>query len=211
MPDNETFVDYYELLRVSPGAEVESIQRVHRALSARYHPDNKETGDLERFLRVNEAYEILSNPDKRKEFDAHYKTRKENPLPIFLTKEFTEGVDGEVNRRIGLLCLLYTQRRANQVAPALSVLEIEQMMSIPREHLVFTVWYLKSKRFIQQDDRSSLLITAEGIDFLEANLPEHKTMYKMLEAADSGSSRSNGVAKIEGASVQTKPGSSNVM
>ena len=36
---------------------------------------------------------------------------------------------------------------------------------------------------------SSLLITAEGIDFLEANLPEHKTMYKMLEAADMGSSR----------------------
>ena len=112
-------------------------------------------------------------------------------------KEFTEGVDGEINRRIGLLCLLYTQRRANQVTPALSVLEIEQMMSIPREHLVFTIWYLKAKRFIQQDDRSSLLITAEGIDFLENNLPEHKTMYKMLEAADMGSSRSNGLVKTE--------------
>jgi len=197
MPEDEIFVDYYELLRVSPGAEVESIQRVHRALSARYHPDNKETGDIERFLRVNEAYQVLSDPDKRKEFDAHYKTRKENPLPIFLTKEFAEGVDGEVNRRIGMLCLLYTQRRANQVNPSLSVLEIEQRMSIPREHLVFTIWYLKSKRFISQDDRSSLLITAEGIDFLEANLPEHKTMYKMLEAADSGGSRSNVVATVD--------------
>jgi len=197
MPEDEIFVDYYELLRVSPGAEVESIQRVHRALSARYHPDNTETGDIERFLRVNEAYQVLSDPDKRKEFDAHYKTRKENPLPIFLTKEFAEGVDGEINRRIGMLCLLYTQRRANQMNPALSVLEIEQRMSIPREHLVFTVWYLKSKRFISQDDRSSLLITAEGIDFLEANLPEHKTMYKMLEAADSGGARSTVVATVD--------------
>src|SRR5215471_9011750 len=186
MSENNGFVDYYEMLRVSPTAEIESIQRVHRALAARYHPDNKETGDLERFLMVNEAYKVLSDPEKRKEFDASYKTKKENPLPVFLTREFTEGVDGEVNRRMGLLCLLYTQRRTNPVQPALSVLEIEQMMFIPREHLLFTIWYLKAKRQIVQDDCSSLMITAEGIDFMEANLPEHKTMVKMLEAADLG-------------------------
>jgi curved DNA-binding protein len=186
MTEETVFVDYYEMLRVSPGAEIESIQRVHRALSARYHPDNLETGDLERFLLVNEAFKVLSDPQKRAEFDASYKSKKENPMPVFLTKEFTEGVDGEVNRRMGLLCLLYTQRRTNPVLPALSVLEIEQMMFIPREHLLFTIWYLKAKRQIIQDDRSSLMITAEGIDFMEANLPEHKTMYKMLEAADLG-------------------------
>ena len=196
MTEETVFVDYYEMLRVSPGAEIESIQRVHRALAARYHPDNLETGDLERFLLVNEAFKVLSDPEKRKDFDSTYKTRKENPLPIFLTKEFTEGVDGEINRRIGLLCLLYTQRRINQILPALSLLEIEQMMYIPREHLQFTVWYLKSKRYIAQDDRSSLMITAEGIDFLEVNLPEHKEMHKMLEAADMGESRQQ-VARTE--------------
>ncbi len=187
MTETTSFVDYYEMLRVSPTAEIESIQRVHRALAARYHPDNQETGDLERFLLVNDAYKVLSSPEKRKEFDSHYKVKKENPLPVFLTKEFTEGVDGESNRRMGLLCLLYTQRRTNSMAPALSV--------IPREHLVFTIWYLKSKRFVIQDDRSSLMITAEGIDFMEANLPEHKTMYKMLEAADMGNRYS--VATVE--------------
>jgi curved DNA-binding protein len=195
MADKELFVDYYELLRVSPGAEIESIQRVHRALAARYHPDNKETGDLEKFLRVNEAFKVLSDPEKRKEFDESYQTRKENPMPVFLTKEFTEGVDGEINRRMGLLCLLYTQRRQNTVMPALSVLDIEHMMSIPREHLLFTIWYLKAKRYIQQDDRSSLLITAEGIDFMENNLPEQKTLVKLLEAADMGTSRSSEVSK----------------
>jgi curved DNA-binding protein CbpA len=189
--EDQTFVDYYELLRVSPGAEIESIQRVHRALAARYHPDNSETGDIERFLKVNEAYKILSEPEKRKQYDASYKGRKENPMPIFLSKEFTEGVDGEVNRRIGMLCLLYTKRRTNQVNSALSVLELEQMMFIPREHLYFTIWYLKAKRWIQQDDHSSLLITVDGMDYLEANLPEHKMMYKMLEAADGGMSRNS--------------------
>ena len=186
MTEETVFVDYYEMLRVSPGAELESIQRVHRALAARYHPDNLETGDLERFLLVNEAFKVLSDPEKRKEFDANYNSKKENPMPVFLTKEFTEGVDGEINRRMGLLCLLYTQRRTNSLQPALSVLEIEQLMFIPREHLIFTVWYLKAKRYIQQDDRSSLMITSDGIDFMETNLPEHKTMYKMLEAADLG-------------------------
>jgi len=195
--DDRTFVDYYEMLRVSPGAELESIQRVHRALAARYHPDNKETGNLERFLKVNEAFQVLSDPEKRKDFDSTYKTKKENPLPVFLTKEFAEGVDGEVNRRIGLLCLLYTQRRINQILPALSVLEIEQVMFIPREHLSFTIWYLKSKRYIAQDDRSSLMITAEGIDFLETHLPEHKTMHKMLEAAEMGESRSQLAVVVE--------------
>jgi curved DNA-binding protein len=186
MTEETVFVDYYEMLRVSPSAEIESIQRVHRALAARYHPDNLETGDLERFLLVNEAFKVLSDPEKRREFDANYKSKKENPMPVFLTKEFTEGVDGEINRRMGLLCLLYTQRRTNSLQPALSVLEIEQLMFIPREHLIFTVWYLKAKRFIVQDDRSSLMITSDGIDFMETNLPEHKTMYKMLEAADMG-------------------------
>jgi len=87
--NDKSFVDYYEMLRVSPGAELESIQRVHRALAARYHPDNKETGNLERFLKVNEAFKVLSDPEKRKDFDSSYKSRKENPLPVFLTKEFT--------------------------------------------------------------------------------------------------------------------------
>ena len=196
MAVDTSFVDYYEMLRVSPTAEMESIQRVHRALAARYHPDNKETGNLERFLKVNEAFKVLSDPEKRKEFDASYKTKKENPLPVFLTKEFTEGVDGEVNRRIGLLCLLYTQRRINQILPALSVLEIEQMMFIPREHLLFTIWYLKAKRYIAQDDRSSLMITAEGIDYIETHLPQHKTMHKLLEAADMGASRQAQVATV---------------
>ncbi len=186
MTEETVFVDYYEMLRVSPSAEIESIQRVHRALAARYHPDNLETGDLERFLLVNEAFKVLSDPEQRREFDSNYKSKKENPLPVFLTKEFTEGVDGEINRRMGLLCLLYTQRRTNSLQPALSVLEIEQLMFIPREHLIFTVWYLKAKRYLVQDDRSSLMITSDGIDFMETNLPEHKTMFKMLEAADMG-------------------------
>jgi curved DNA-binding protein len=185
------FIDYYELLRISPDAEPDSIQRVHRALAARYHPDNKETGDLERFLLVNTAYKVLSEPARRKEYDVDYQAHKGTPIPMFLTREFTDGVEGESNRRMGVLCILYTKRRTNPHTPSVSVLELEGLTLIPREHLVFTIWYLKSKRYIQQDDRSSLMITADGIDFLEANLPRHQTVHKMIEAADMGATRAS--------------------
>lgn len=188
----EDFVDYYELFQIQPGAEPDSITRVYRILAARFHPDNAETGNLEKFLLVKEAYKVLSDPELRKEYDKGFETKKDAPMPVFLTKEFTEGIDGESNRRMGVLCLLYTRRKTNQAQPALSVLELENMMFLPREHLVFTIWYLKSKRFVVSDDRSSLMITAEGIDYLEANLPTHKTVHKLLKAAEMGGSRSAG-------------------
>jgi len=113
--------------------------------------------------------------------------------PLELQRRIVNSaVDRQAFEVIGLLCLLYTQRRINQILPALSVLEIEQVMFIPREHLQFTIWYLKSKRYIAQDDRSSLMITAEGIDYLEVNLPEHTTIRKLLKAAETGASRTAG-------------------
>lgn len=189
---DEEFVDYYELLQIEPKADIEAIQRVYRLLAGRYHPDNTETGDLEKFLRVKEAYKVLSDEQRRKEYDQLWESQKHSPVPIFMTKEFTEGVDGESNRRMGILCLLYNRRKTNPGQPALSMLELENLMFVPREHLTFTVWYLKAKRYIMPDDRSSLMITAEGIDFLEANLPQHKTVYKLLKAAEMGTSRTAG-------------------
>ena len=44
------FVDYYELLQISPNAEPETVHRVFKMLAQRYHPDNPETGDTERFV-----------------------------------------------------------------------------------------------------------------------------------------------------------------
>ena len=52
-------VDYYEVLQVSQNAEPETIHRVYRIMAARFHPDNRKTGDSERFLLFNEAYEVL--------------------------------------------------------------------------------------------------------------------------------------------------------
>lgn len=189
--ERENFVDYYELMQISQNAEIETIQRVYRMLAARYHPDNPESGDAEKFLLLNEAYRILSDHEQRAAYDVTFRSRQAEPLRVFELREFTTGIDGESNRRMGVLCLLYSRRRMNTEHPGVSILELETMMWFPREHLMFTVWYLKEKGFIRQDDQSAFLITAEGADYVEQNLPQNRTLYKLLKSADYGGSRSD--------------------
>lgn len=180
-----TFVDYYALLGVEPTAEPETIHRVFHILARRFHPDNPGGGNLERFLAVKEAYEVLSAEASRKAFDAERRkhvAEGDAPLPVFMTKEFTDEIQGESKRRLGLLCLLYNRRKQQPGRPSLSAREIESMMCIPQEHLTFTTWYLKQKRLIQSDDKSSMMITADGIDFLEASLPKEEVVRKLLAA-----------------------------
>ena len=179
------FVDFYELLQISPNAELETIHRVYKMLATRYHPDHPGTGDVDRFVLLNQAYEILSDDERRKAYDLDYAIHHAQPIELFDTKDFAMGVDGEANRRMGILCLLYNRRRSNPDNPGLSILEFETMMSFPREHLMFTMWYLKDRDLIRQDEKSDYVISGGGVDYVEAHLPDHKVLYKLLKAPES--------------------------
>lgn len=62
--------DYYKVLQVDPSAEPEVITAAYRRLAFKYHPDTNKSPDAEaRMRRINEAYEVLSNPVRRAEFD----------------------------------------------------------------------------------------------------------------------------------------------
>lgn len=60
--------DYYNILGVSKSASKEEIKKAYRKLAHKYHPDKKD-GDESKFKEVNEAYSILSNDQKRAQYD----------------------------------------------------------------------------------------------------------------------------------------------
>lgn len=65
--------NYYELLGVTKSASKEEIKKAFYKLAAKYHPDKK-GGDEAKFKEVNEAYQVLSNDQKRKEYDTYGQT-----------------------------------------------------------------------------------------------------------------------------------------
>jgi chaperone protein DnaJ len=71
-------MDYYKILEVSGNADILKIKKQYRKLAMKYHPD-RNAGDkraVKKFREITEAYEVLSNGEKRKEYD--YKRENEN-------------------------------------------------------------------------------------------------------------------------------------
>jgi curved DNA-binding protein CbpA len=88
--------DYYEVLQIIPSAESEVIEGAYKRLAAKYHPDNKKTGDAEKFRLIREAHETLANPVRKKEYDAAYRERLKNNDPC---QNISESDRGENSRR----------------------------------------------------------------------------------------------------------------
>ena len=173
-------LDYYEFLQISANAEPDTIHRVYRFLAARFHPDNPETGDEEKFFLLTQAYAVLSVSERRAEYDATRKNAAASTVPLSSTIDFMDNVKGELNRRLAILSILYFQRRSNPYSPELSSLDIEQRLGFPREYLEFTAWYLRSKGCVTRSDNSDFALTAEGVDFVESQRVNIPVLNKLL-------------------------------
>ena len=165
---SQSAVDYYEMLQVSPNADADTIQRVFRLLAQRFHPDNQATGNAGKFRELHEAYEVLSNPERRAQYDVrHEATRKERWRLAAEGPPAATDFDMEQQLRAIILEILYTRRRTEPDNPALSTYDLTQLTGQAREHLEFSMWYLIQKKLLTRDDQSRLTITADGVDHLE--------------------------------------------
>jgi len=73
MREDLRFTDYYERLEISPNANPDTIERMFRYFVQRYHPDNQETGNRDRFDLIIEAHATLRDPIKRAQYDVQHK------------------------------------------------------------------------------------------------------------------------------------------
>jgi hypothetical protein len=191
---NKEIPDYYEFLQISPNADPATISRVYRFLAGRFHPDIPGTGDADKFVLLKQAYDVLSDPERRAEYDATYKKQAPELVPLSNSVDFMNSNDGELNRRVAVLALLYIQRRIKPFTPEVPLAEVERRMGFPREYLDFTMWYLKSKEHITIADNSDFTITAQGVDLVESNREKIPLLNRLLSDRTELSSTPEGVA-----------------
>lgn len=182
-------LDYYEFLQISPKADPETIRRVYRFLASRFHPDNPVTGDPEKFFQLKDAYDVLSDPEQRAAYDNNYQRSTPERTPLSTTIDFMDNTDGELNRRVAVLSLLYSRRRNRPYAPEVSLAELEKQMGFPRDYLDFTTWYLVKKGYVTRADNSDFTLTAEGVDFVETQRAHIPVLNKMLASGSEADSR----------------------
>ena len=159
------FVDYYEILEVSPNANSDTIQRIFRHLAKRYHPDNPDSGDASRFSVILEAHEALKDPVSRARYDIEHKNHSGFRTKLAEEASNTKGIERDAVIQDKLLSVLYVKRRQDMKYPGIGGFELERILDCPQEHLEFHLWYLKAKNWIRKEENGTLAITVEGVDF----------------------------------------------
>ncbi|MGA2181987.1 MAG: DnaJ domain-containing protein [Bryobacteraceae bacterium] len=176
--------DYYEILQLSPKADPDTIRRVFRVLAQRYHPDNRESGNEETFKQVMAAYEVLNDPERRAAFDAKRLDSNRIRWRIFNQPQAAVGAEAEKSKRQGVLSLLYAKRLGEPQQPLMGLQEFEELLGCPREHLEFTLWYLKESGLISRFDNGRYGITVQGVNHAEQSGLWRPSTAKMLPSAE---------------------------
>ena len=174
--------DYYEILEISPNASSETIERVFHHLAMRYHPDNRESGDLQQFVLIVEAHGALKDPVKRAEYNIQRKDRLAGRENIAIELGDTRTIEQDNDIQAKILKALYVRLRQDLNNPGLSEFELENKGVCPREQLDFHIWYLKEKGWIRRSEDGKLTVTADGVDRTKTEVNRETT--KLLRSRD---------------------------
>jgi len=95
-------MDYYKVLDIEKDAAQEQIKKAYRKLTMLHHPD-RPGGNEEKFKEINKAYEVLSNPEKKKEYDNPFGNDGQVPFGSDIFKMFFNGMPQNMNFQPGNL------------------------------------------------------------------------------------------------------------
>ncbi len=170
--------NYYARLGVAKSASPEEVQHAYRRAARQFHPDtNKKTGANELFLLVQEAFDTLTDPDKRREYDATLPDDIDSPPALMVNTLYSRSqiTPGELNQVVYVLLDLMpamTEEERTQSRPPLNVcLVLDTSTSMNGNRLGQVV--KAANQFVQQltahdilsvvafNDRASLVIPAE--------------------------------------------------
>lgn len=176
--------DHYEVLQLSPRADAATISRVFRHMAKRFHPDNAESGDPDRFSAVMEAFRVLSDPALRASYDARYDRMREKRWRVFDQHTALSDVASDRRVRDALLSILYTARRNDADQPGIGNVDLERMLGCPEEHMKFHIWYLKEQGLLQRLENGFIAITAAGVNHVLETGGPARVGLQLLESGD---------------------------
>lgn len=181
MAQDYLFIDYYDILQLSPNADPDTIRRVFRHLAKKCHPDSPTGGNPELFRQLMKAHDVLIDPEKRAAYDIQHQEYWDRKWQI--VRQATSGslsVDNkEVRER--MLTLLYVQRRTDTQHPGMGEMELARMLSVPIEYMEFDLWYLRQKGLVERLETGMLAISVDGVDHVEKS-SLHLRSDRLLEA-----------------------------
>ncbi|MGZ3593294.1 MAG: DnaJ domain-containing protein [Syntrophales bacterium] len=161
------FVDYYELLQLSSNADADTIDRVFRHLAKKFHPDNIDSADSDKFRLLLEAHRTLADPEARAGYDVKYQDYWNRKWQLASEASDGDAFGNDRETRESLLSLMYVQRRRDMKKPGLGDYEMAHLLRMPLELVEFHVWYLKAKGWVERLETGQLAISALGVDEVE--------------------------------------------
>jgi curved DNA-binding protein CbpA len=174
------FQDHYAVLDVDPKVDSDEIQAAYAKLAQRYQPKSP-TADAEKFEAVNLAYEVLSDAELRSGFDKIKGVGQDQSVPKFTGLDFFDALGREALLRVALLCVLYDRRKIKPLAPSISVRHLETILESSSDEMTSVLWYLKQRNLLRSDDKSSLHITVDGMDFVESKKPTADEVMRFIK------------------------------
>ena len=183
MSDDEPFIDYYDVLQVTPGCDAKMLEAAFHHFAKLYHPDRPDTADPDRFHAANEAYRILRDPQQRADYNKLY-VRNGGDLGKHqwgadAAEDSAAADDAEDHAKI--LMLLYQKRRENAQDAGVVAFYLQNLLQCSDEHFEFHKWYLKEKGYIVLTEQGTLAITIQGIDHVISLSRTAKAEKKLLE------------------------------